>query len=247
MVGRVRFIYVQDYENVVRFDMDFKYVALSGALVAGFAFAGESGDVGHHSAPVEAVEHDAGASGEEDFTGFYAGGGGGFDNYTVKAGKTSKSPVAFGPVAVIGYGYTMPENRLYLGGEADVAIKVAFAREGYKANPFMIGGSFRIGYDFSNVPLLVGGLIGFENHGVSAKPNGEKIDVSGRMTAIRMGLFGSYKIGDGWHVRADLFFTFSSSKKQDNKDKTDKTKNAVKSVDLEGKKWGLRVMGVYTF
>jgi hypothetical protein len=222
--------------------MDFKYLALSGALVAGFAFAGESGDVGKQSAPDGVVEHDAGASEGEDFTGFYAGGGGGFDNYTVKASKTSKSPVAFGPVAVIGYGYTMPENRLYLGGEADVAIKVCFAKEGHKASPFMIGGSFKIGYDFSNIPLLVGGLIGFENHGVSAKPDGEKIDVSGRITAFRMGLFGGYKIGDGWHVRADVFFTFNSSKKQDNKDKTGTTK-----IDLEGKKWGLRVMGVYTF
>ncbi|MDR1475691.1 MAG: hypothetical protein LBI30_04230 [Holosporales bacterium] len=228
----------------MRLEMNFKYLALSSALFAGMAFAGEKADVSNQSAPVEAAEQDAGAS-EGGFSGLYAGGGGGFDSFSVKADKNEKKPVAFGVNGVIGYGYVFPENNLYVGGEALPSLGISFAREGGRVQAFAFHGLGKVGYVFAGkAPVLICALLGFKNVGIEYKNDGEKIDVSGRKTTFCIGASAEYKPVDmdGWAVRADVSYAFNASAKRDNKNKY-----GAKSVDLECSSWGFRVMGVYGF
>ncbi len=225
--------------------MKIKYLALSSVLLVSVAFAGERGDVANHAAP---VEHEAGCEDSGDFTGLFAGAGAGIDFNTIKVSDSSsktlvdKTPTSFGVVALFGYGHTL-ENRVHVGGEASLAAKFSSDEAGAKAKSVNYGFFAKVGYDFDNAPILLGGLLGFGNSGVEYKK--DKHEISGSKVRPQAGAFAQYKVGDGCSVRADVIYSFKSDNTETNKVANQVAPN--KSLKWENKKWGVRAMVVYNF
>ncbi|MDR1475106.1 MAG: outer membrane beta-barrel protein [Holosporales bacterium] len=202
-------------------------------------------------------EQEAAASEDNNgFSGFFVGGGVGFDFCSVELRGDDVShkfsPKPFGAVLVAGFGQTL-ENRVYIGGELDFGVKNPAedskseeeAKLTVKIRTLSIGGSLRLGYYFDNAPTLLYGLIGLENHGASSecfeanKKTRLSNSESESFTPFRIGMGCSYKFGDNWSARGDVLYVFKKEKK--NKIEEDY------EITIGTSKFEIRAMMIYNF
>ncbi|MDR1366205.1 MAG: outer membrane beta-barrel protein [Holosporales bacterium] len=211
----------------------------------------------------EAVDQGSVAPSEGDaFSGFSIGGGGGIDfcSVGVKDPKISPSSTAFGLVLVVGYGQVL-ENQIYIGGEFDVSLKhssksnktVDIEANGVKGKAKLeakrlmpsFGGLFKLGYCFDGAPVIVYGLLGFENWGVECSATvtlaGKDLttgNVSKRSTVLRLGGGVGYKFDENWSGRLDLLYSFK---------KEHKFEGNSRSLEADCGKFEVRVLAAYNF